>query len=101
MCCRPPPGGQAAKLPKFSGGTPLGPYPDNGWGVRGVDHLALALEGTAVRVLFDLSPMEQRDLQGPDQGTREAVLAADLHGAFPTEGAVWFGSPQSGSEGAG
>ena len=26
-------------------------------------HLALALEGTAVRVLFDLAPMEQRDLQ--------------------------------------
>ncbi|CAL8394831.1 unnamed protein product [Boreogadus saida] len=63
---------QAVRLPKFSGVTQLEPYLaqfrlaawHNGWGAEeAVVHLALALEGTAARVLLDLDQADQRDLQ--------------------------------------
>ena len=62
----------AVRLPKFSGVTQLEPYLaqfrlaawHNGWGAEeAVVHLALALEGTAARVLLDLDQADQRDLQ--------------------------------------
>ncbi|CAL8363517.1 unnamed protein product [Boreogadus saida] len=61
-----------ARLPKFSGATPLEPYLAQlriaaryyGWGVEeSAAQLALALEGTALQVLLDLAPADQRDLQ--------------------------------------
>ncbi|CAL8388617.1 unnamed protein product [Boreogadus saida] len=74
------PGGPAAAhrprtavwLPKFTGVTQLEPYLaqfrlaawHNGWvPEEAVVHLALALEGTAARVLLDLDQADQRDLQ--------------------------------------
>ncbi|XP_056459259.1 uncharacterized protein LOC130392787 [Gadus chalcogrammus] len=62
----------AVRLPKFTGVTQLEPYLaqfrlaawHNGWGAEeAVVHLALALEGTAARVLLDLDQADQRDLQ--------------------------------------
>ncbi|CAL8349342.1 unnamed protein product [Boreogadus saida] len=62
----------AVRLPKFSGVTQLEPYLaqfrlaawHNGWCTEeAVVHLALALEGTAARVLLDLDQADQRDLQ--------------------------------------
>ncbi|CAL8339324.1 unnamed protein product [Boreogadus saida] len=62
----------AVRLPKFSGVTQLEPYLaqfrlaawHNGWCTEEpVVHLALALEGTAARVLLDLDQADQRDLQ--------------------------------------
>ncbi|CAL8255588.1 unnamed protein product [Boreogadus saida] len=62
----------AVRLPKFSGVTQLEPYLaqfrlaawHNGCGAEeAVVHLALALEGTAARVLLDLDQADQRDLQ--------------------------------------
>ncbi|CAL8348950.1 unnamed protein product [Boreogadus saida] len=62
----------AVRLPKFSGVTQLEPYLaqfrlaawHNGWCTEeAVVHLALALEGTAARVLLDLDQEDQRDLQ--------------------------------------
>ncbi|CAL8388489.1 unnamed protein product [Boreogadus saida] len=62
----------AVRLPKFSGVTQLEPYRaqfrlaawHNGWCTEeAVVHLALALEGTAARVLLDLDQADQRDLQ--------------------------------------
>ena len=60
-----------ARLPKFSGATPLEPYLAQlriaaryyGWGMdESAAQLALALEGTALQVLLDLAPADQRDL---------------------------------------
>ena len=65
MCCRTLPGGQ--EPPKFKS-TLLGSYlaqSEAGGAREAVVHLDLALEGTAVRVLLDLAPVEQRDLQAP------------------------------------
>ncbi|CAL8257876.1 unnamed protein product [Boreogadus saida] len=62
----------AVRLPNFSGATALEPYLaqfclaewHNGWGAEeAVDYLALALVGTAARVLLDLDQADQRDLQ--------------------------------------
>ena len=62
----------AVRLPKFTGVTQLEPYLaqfrlaawHNDWGAEeAVVHLALALEGTAARVLLDLDQADQRDLQ--------------------------------------
>ncbi|CAL8253999.1 unnamed protein product [Boreogadus saida] len=62
----------AVRLPKFTGVTQLEPYLaefrlaawHNGWvPEEAVVHLALALEGTAARVLLDLDQADQRDLQ--------------------------------------
>ncbi|KAG1963495.1 retrotransposable element [Pimephales promelas] len=61
-----------AKLPRYSGLTPLEPYLaqvdlaalHDGWSCEETAiHLALALEGPALQVLIDLSPEERRDLQ--------------------------------------
>ncbi|KAG2466750.1 TPM2 protein, partial [Polypterus senegalus] len=61
-----------AKLPRYSGLTPLEPYLaqvdlaalHNGWSCEeAATHLALALEGPALQVLIDLPPEECRDLQ--------------------------------------
>ncbi len=61
-----------AKLPRYSGLTPLEPYLaqvdlaalHDGWSrEETATHLALALEGPALQVLIDLSPEERRDLQ--------------------------------------
>lgn len=61
-----------AKLPRYSGLTPLEPYLaqvdlaalHDGWTrEETATHLALALEGPALQVLIDLSPEERRDLQ--------------------------------------
>ncbi len=61
-----------AKLPRYSGLTPLEPYLaqvdlaalHDGWRrEETATHLALALEGPALQVLIDLSPEERRDLQ--------------------------------------
>ena len=50
---RPPPGGQTAQILR-----------GNGWsGDQSATQLALALEGTAVQVLLDLAPADQRNLQ--------------------------------------
>ncbi|KAK0130618.1 hypothetical protein N1851_034899 [Merluccius polli] len=63
---------QGARLPKYSGATPLEPYLAQfriaalqyGWdGDESATQLALALEGSAVQVLMDLGPAAQRDLQ--------------------------------------
>ncbi|CAL8291372.1 unnamed protein product [Boreogadus saida] len=62
----------AVRLPKFSGVNAAGAYLaqfrlaawHNGWCTEeAVVHLALALEGTAARVLLDLDQADQRDLQ--------------------------------------
>ena len=59
-----------AKLPKYTGTTPLEPYLSqvqiaawhNGWsGEEAAVHLALALEGKALQVLLDLGPAGQHD----------------------------------------
>lgn len=61
-----------AKLPRYSGLTPLEPYLaqvdlaalHDGWTrEETATHLALALEGPALQVLSDLSPEERRDIQ--------------------------------------
>ncbi|RXN35115.1 Retrovirus-related Pol poly from transposon [Labeo rohita] len=61
-----------AKLPRYSGLTPLEPYHaqvdlatlHDGWSCEETaTRLALALEGPALQVLIDLSPEEQGDLQ--------------------------------------
>ncbi|KAG1946509.1 thy-1 membrane glycoprotein [Pimephales promelas] len=61
-----------AKLPRYSGLTPLEPYLaqvdlaalHDGWSCEETAiHLALALEGPAFQVLIDLSPEKRRDLQ--------------------------------------
>ncbi len=61
-----------AKLPRYSGLTPLEPYLaqvdlaalHDGWSrEETATHLAFALEGPALQVLIDLSPEERRDLQ--------------------------------------
>ncbi|KAG1941393.1 interleukin-1 receptor accessory protein-like 1-A [Pimephales promelas] len=61
-----------AKLPRYSGLTPLEPYLaqvdlaalHDGWSCEETAiHLALALEGPALQVLIDLSPEERCDLQ--------------------------------------
>ncbi|KAL4004005.1 hypothetical protein ACER0C_003718 [Sarotherodon galilaeus] len=61
-----------AKVPKYNGLTPLEPYLSqvrlaarhNGWSdEEAATHLALALEGDALQVLFDLAPSEQHELQ--------------------------------------
>ena len=63
---------QGARLPKYSGATPLEPYLaqfriaalHHGWdGDQSATQLALALEGTAMQVLLDLAPAAQRDVQ--------------------------------------
>ncbi|CAL8395383.1 unnamed protein product [Boreogadus saida] len=81
----------AVRLPKFSGVTQLEPYLaqfrlaawHNGWCTEeAVVHLALALEGTAARVLLDLDQADQRDLQALIRAL-ERRLALDptrLHG---------------------
>ena len=62
----------AVRPPECSGATALEPYLaqfrladwHNCWGAEeAVIHLALALEGTAARVLLDLDQADQRDLQ--------------------------------------
>ena len=61
-----------ARLPKFSGAAPLEPYLAQlriaaqyyGWDMyESAAQLALALEGTALQVLCDLSPADQQDLR--------------------------------------
>ena len=65
-----------ARLPKFSGTTQLEPYLAQfhlaavhyGWnGNEAATQLALSLEGTAVQVLLDLAPADQRNLQALTQ----------------------------------
>ncbi|KAK0139290.1 Major histocompatibility complex class I-related gene protein [Merluccius polli] len=83
---------QGARLPKYSGATPLEPYLAQfriaalhyGWdGDESATQLALALEGSAVQVLMDLGPAAQRDLQA-------LTRALDLRGSpLTTAGNCW------------
>ena len=70
--CPPPPGGEdGGEAAQVLRGDAAGA----GWGAgEVVVHLALALKGTAVQVLLDLTPGEQRDLQYRCQSNGSSVF---------------------------
>jgi len=81
-----------AKLPRYSGATPLEPYlvprwlavQFSRWGDKeAAVHLALVLEGPAAQVLFDLPPVGPGKLRGSHRRTRETVRSAPVRRRKP------------------